>query len=139
MTDYPALPPAPDYGPPALPAAQHENPFEIFQRIHRLLRGRYVYAAVFGLLGAILGGIGGYFLTVPKYQSVGFIRIKTPTPKVYQLGEMGNQSSAQVRSVAQLLQVPRVLDKAMLSPEWKAVGRGLSEDAKDEFRDSLRV
>ncbi len=145
MNDFPALPAAADYNvAPSLgphdPHAGHENPFEIFQRIHRLLRGRYHYAFILGAIGAIAGALGGYKATVPKYQAVGMIRVKAPPTKVYVLPEnQGQSGSATLHTIAQYLQHPRVLDKAMLSTEWKAVGRGLSDDAKDEFKESLRV
>lgn len=143
MNDPAALPPVADYNvAPSLgaPAPQGaENPFEIFRRIHRLLRGRYLYVIAFGAVGALAGAIGGYKSAVPKYQSVGMIRIKATKTVVYPLPENQMAGNSYVRSVAQLIQVPRVIDRAMLSDEWKRVGRGLTDDAKDVFKDSLRV
>src|SRR5579862_5640792 len=136
MNDFAALPPAPGFSSGGPGPSPDESPLEVFQRMHRLLRGRYIYAVLFGVVGAIAGAVGGYMVTVPKYQSVGMIRVKAPPQKVYKVEDNGNQG---IQSVAQSLQIPRVIDKAMLSPEWKAVGRGLTDDAKDEFRESLRV
>jgi len=89
MNDFAALPPAADFNvAPSMgaPAQQpQENPFEIFHRVHRLLRGRYIYAIAFGAVGAIAGALVGFKATVPKYQSVGMIRIKARNTLVYQL------------------------------------------------------
>src|SRR5262245_25371593 len=143
MSDHLSLPPAADFGtaPTAsLAGHHHENPLEIFHRVHRLLRGRYAYVLTLGAVGAIAGAILGYKATVPKYQSVGMIRIKSPQVKVYITPENQNQPPTRdVSSVAQYLKEPRVIERAMNSDEWKRTGRGQGPDAKDEFRDSLRV
>lgn len=142
MRDYAALPPAADFAvaPGAAAAGQEQdNPFEIFERIHRLLRGRYVYAIVLGAIGAAVGAAGGWMATKPKYQSVGMIRIKEPASLVYTIDDHRNRGSGYLRTIAQLIQEPRVIDRAMTSDAWKRVGKGFTPDARDEFRDSLRV
>src|SRR5687767_8238137 len=80
MNDLRALPPgsgAPDLGSlSAVDAGPGESPFVIFQKVHRLLRGRYRYAIGFGALGALAGALAGYMATKPKYESVGLIHIR---------------------------------------------------------------
>jgi capsular exopolysaccharide synthesis family protein len=142
MNDNPIQPlPGGDYH-EAAPADhhRHEDPFEIFRRIHRLLRGRYPYAIALAVVGAAAGALLGWYATVPKYTSVGMIRIKLNTQgKVYQIDDNRIQVNPFARSQANLLQEPRVIDGALASNDWKATGRGSDPEAKEKFRDSLRV
>lgn len=127
--------------PPTAATQPGEDPFEIFMRLHRLLRGRYIIAVSLATVLAMVGAIGGWKATVPKYTSVGMIRIKTNQPfKVYQLDkEVPIQINSFAKSQANLLQDPRVIDRAMDSPEWKQRRSDTGPDAKDEFRESLQV
>src|SRR4051812_38226328 len=50
--------------------------------VHRLLRGRYLWAVALGLVGLIGGGIGGYLATKPTYQSAGLVRVRPTLPRV---------------------------------------------------------
>jgi hypothetical protein len=43
------------------------------QKVHRLLRGRYLLAVVLGLLGAAAGAAGGFLSQKPAYRSDGLI------------------------------------------------------------------
>ncbi len=120
----------------------NESPMVVFQRLHRLLRGRYWIAFVLAGLGAAAGAIGGWMATEPKFQSVGSIRILSNVPfKIYegQFNQQIHDLNASVQTQANLLRDPRVLDHAMQSPAWKALGRGLDPAAKERFRDSLAV
>ena len=63
-------------GAPAGPGA----PQAPLKKVHRLLRGRYVLAAVLALVGAAAGGAAGYFSQKPGYGSTGTISISGVLP-----------------------------------------------------------
>ncbi|MFN0132411.1 MAG: GumC family protein [Phycisphaerales bacterium] len=118
------------------------SPLVVLMKLHRLLRGRYPLAIGLAVLGAAAGAVGGYMSATPKFQSVGAIRIQPVMPKTLYESEVTGvppMFPSYVRTQANLLQEPRVIDRAMLSPEWKSVGRGYSPEAKEEFRQSLQV
>jgi polysaccharide biosynthesis transport protein len=119
-----------------------ESPFAIFEKVHRLLRGRYHWAILLALLGAAAGGLGGYLATRPLYQSVGSIHIVPVLPKTLyntELTQMPPMFNSWVRTRANLLQDPLVLDGAMASDRWRALGRGISPEERERFRKSLRI
>jgi succinoglycan biosynthesis transport protein ExoP len=120
----------------------NESPLVVFQRLHRLLRGRYWIAFTLAALGAAAGAIGGWMATVPKYQSVGSIRILSNLPvKIYTdaINQQMIDLNAQVQTQANLIKDPRVIDMAMSSTAWKGLNRGLDPEAREHFRDSLVV
>src|SRR5436305_15311004 len=61
-----------------LASAPGAEPLEsVFKRVHRLLRGRYLWAAGIGLVLATIGGIAGYKSAQPLWTCSGMIQIKT--------------------------------------------------------------
>jgi polysaccharide biosynthesis transport protein len=127
-------------GPAAAPEpAAEESPFAIFHKVHRLLRGRYHWAIGLGLVGAIAGSIGGYMATKPLYQSVGTIHIMSVLPTVLDTVRPLQNHYMHVRTRANLLQDPRVLDAAFNSEAWRRLGRENTAAAREKFRKSLRV
>jgi polysaccharide biosynthesis transport protein len=127
----------------AIPASDHpqdESPLVIFQRLHRLLRGRYWIALTLAVIGAAAGAIGGWLSTVPKYQSVGSLRIIARLPsKVYDFQEHNANITSLVKTQANLLQDARVINKAMGSTAWQRLGRGNSAAEKEAFERALTV
>lgn len=125
--------------PQSTAAAPAPNPVLV---IHSLLRGRYHWAI---LLGLVLGGIGvvlGYKLPPIKYRSSGLIRVLPNKEKILYTNEENSlmpMFDAFVESQVSLINSPRVLDYAMQNPEWQALGRGLSPDVVSKFRDSVEV
>jgi polysaccharide biosynthesis transport protein len=130
-------------GPAGAPeGGAEESPFAVFEKAHRLLRGRYHWAVLLGLLGAAIGGAAGYLATRPLYQSMGSIHIVPVLPKTLyptELTQMPPMFNSWVRTRANLLQDPQVLDGAMASERWRALGRGISPDEQERFRKSLRI
>jgi polysaccharide biosynthesis transport protein len=130
-------------GPAGVPeGGQEESPFAVFEKVHRLLRGRYPLAIGLALLGAALGGLGGYMATRPTYQSIGSIHIVPVLPKTLyttELTQMPPMFNSWVRTRANLIQDPQVLDAAMASERWRALGRGISPEERERFRRSLRI
>src|SRR3954467_12140275 len=70
-------------GPGSSRAHAEDSPFLIFQKVHRLLRGRYPAALSLAALGALAGGAAGYFSTTPKYMSQGSIRVAPTITTVF--------------------------------------------------------
>lgn len=121
------------------------DPHEAAGRPNRVLsslRGRYVWAAVLGLLFAPLGGVAGYKVWSPQYASVGLIRVKPLLERVLYQTE---QSSAipmydgYISSQMDLMQSERVIALAMESPEWKGLDRDLNDETMAVFRNNLVV
>jgi capsular exopolysaccharide synthesis family protein len=141
MNDLRALPPAHDELFSSTPA-DHDSPFAIFGRLHRLLRGRYHIALPAAAVCGAAGAIAGYVAVTPKYQCIGSIRIQSVLPpKVVPSPENGILQMFQnyVRTQANYLEDDRTISTAVASPEWQALGRGLSPEAKDEFKRALDV
>lgn len=122
----------------AAPAAA-PNPLLV---IHSLLRGRYHWAILLGLVLAGVGIVLGYKLPPVKYRSSGLIRVLPNRPRILYTNEENSlmpMFDAFVESQVSLINSPRVLDYAMQNPEWQALGRGLSPKVVSQFRDSVEV
>jgi succinoglycan biosynthesis transport protein ExoP len=119
-----------------------ESPFVVFQRLHRLLRGRYAIAITLAAIGALGGGIAGWKSSKPRYRSEGLLRVAVSMPKKLYETET-NQAlpnfTGFVKSVGNLLQEPRVIDWAINSDPWKKIGGGQSPEDRDEFVDALQI
>jgi polysaccharide biosynthesis transport protein len=143
MKNVNRLPPANSMDDPfAGPEAEQESPLVIFQRLHRLLRGRYWLAFTLAALGGIAGAIGGWMATEPKYQTVGSIRIVAALPVVLiedSLNKVPAMFQAYVKTQANYIQHPRVIDRAMGSEAWRNLGRGSTPAEREKFLDSLQV
>jgi Mrp family chromosome partitioning ATPase/uncharacterized protein involved in exopolysaccharide biosynthesis len=117
----------------------HANPLLV---VHSLLRGRYVYAVVLALLGLAIGALAGYRLKKPTYQSTGMLRIR---PNLQRILFQTEQSSvmpmfdAYVGSQAALIRSRRVVDLAMLQPQWMDFGRGHTPHNLEAFSGALEV
>jgi succinoglycan biosynthesis transport protein ExoP len=93
-------------------------------RIHALLHGRYRYAITLGCLFAFAGALAAYLLTPPKYEIVGYVRVKPYIPKIlYQTDQNGVLPSFEtyVNFQESLIQSQRVMDRASQNPEWAAL------------------
>jgi len=122
-------------------AAPAEQPqVNIFRLIHRNLRGRYILAGTLAAIFGLAGAAAGYFIPVPKYRAEGWLDIRSTivqatTDQTSIMPMFTNFVNKQVRR----LQDDRVLQKAMKSEEWKALGRPNDPEALVEFRSNLSV
>lgn len=110
--------------------------------VHSLLRGRYHWAILLGLVLAGIGVVLGYKLPPVKYRSSGLIRVLPNKQRILYANEENSvmpMFDAFVESQVSLINSPRVLDYAMQNPEWQALGRGLSPKVVSQFRDSVEV
>ncbi len=112
-------------------------------KLHRLLRGRYIWAL---LLAAILGGAGaylGYTSRQPKWSATGMIHIRpyiAPVVRDSELtGTLPGYNSYREAQVT-LLRQQRVIDNALQSPEWRALNRGgTTDEVWQDFLANLQV
>ena len=126
--------------PPAaiVPAGQTNRPGELRRAFH----GRYLWVVLLAAIGAAGGAVLGYKSVTPIYRSVGLIEIKPYVPRIMfkteqtQLMPMFNQF---VSSQVELMRSPRVMNEAMEYEAWRKFDRGMSPQAKQQFRDSLQV
>ncbi len=122
------------------PAA--EKPANPLLVIHSLLRGRYWLAICLAILGAAIGAPIGYLTQKPTYQSVGVIRVHPILPAIlYQTEQNGVMPMFDAFLASQVAQIQsrRVIDQAMLQPEWKALNRGLTPNEIADFETNLTV
>lgn len=119
-----------------------ESPLLIFQRLHRLLRGRYLLTFSLALVGALAGAAAGYLLPQPLYQSTGLVHVMSRLPD---FGVDTEQSrfdpmfTSYVQTQAAMIMEPRVIEQAMSSEDWRSLGRGLTPSNKTKFKKSLEV
>lgn len=124
MTDLP--PPRTEYlleGSTAEQApTKPENPL-LF--VHRRMRGRYKYAAPLALVLAVAGSVVGYFLTKPKFESVGLVNIQPAQDRVLFQTEQNTvppMFDAFVSAQGEFLRSSRVLQRAAEDPQLRAAG-----------------
>ncbi len=92
--------------------AKPENPL-LF--VHRRMRGRYRYAIPLALVLAVLGGVAGYFVTKPMFESRGLIAIAPTGQKVLfdtEQNQMLPMFESFVSAQAEFLQSSRVIRRA---------------------------
>ncbi|MFW6031885.1 MAG: GumC family protein [Phycisphaeraceae bacterium] len=134
-------------GPPATQMAEppppgEEQPTPLFKRMHMLLRGRYHWAVLLGLLGAAAGVVGGYFAVTPVYKSTALIQVEPYLPRILyesEVSKMLPDYDGFVKSQLTLMQSRRVRAMALEDPAWEALGRSSSLEAQDAFLESLEL
>ena len=114
------------------------------QKIHRLLRGRYVWAILLAVMLGSAGGFGGFRLGSKLFRSNGAIRIVPVVPKVmYAVDEKGSIPMYETYVDAQLamLKSQRVTQMAMDDPIWQQQGSGSSRspEAIERFAQGLDI
>ncbi|HUO08933.1 MAG TPA: hypothetical protein VM008_11570 [Phycisphaerae bacterium] len=103
-------------------------------------RGRIKWIILLSLIAGMLGATAGFFLAgKPQYKSVGMIQIKPFTPGVFDDSSPIPMFDAYVDSQVAIMQSRRTVDMAMQNPEWKALGRGLSDQSAADLQSSLSV
>lgn len=107
----------------------------------RLLRGRFIWAAVLGVIFAGIGAFVALQLYVPKYQSTAMLRVRAVIPHLlYQLEEQrvaGFESFVRTQ-IAQMTS-PRILNLAMEDEAWRARGWPAGPTSLEKFGSALQV
>ena len=114
-----------------------------FRRIHQLLRGRYLLAAVLATIGAVAGAAAGFLLPKPTFESVAIVRID---PQLARPGVNNDPlpyfQSYTANMMVELKSEP-VVREAMQSPAWRAVrpyaGTTPPPDQVTQFVNNLTV
>ena len=112
-----------------------------FRKVHRLLRGRYLLAAILGLVGAAAGAIAGYMSQKPAFRADGMIEIR-PVISGYNAGDdkVMAMFSNYVNSQAQAVMSESTIKAAMESDSWQRVRKGkVDSDAINAFMNNLTV
>jgi Mrp family chromosome partitioning ATPase len=114
------------------------------QKIHRLLRGRYLWAIFLAVMLGSAGGFGGFRLGSKLFRSNGAIRIVPVVPKVmYAVDEKGSIPMYETYVDAQLamLKSQRVTQMAMDDPIWQQQGSvsSRSPEAIERFAQGLDI
>jgi len=133
---------APDVAEPMPRGGPPENMDSLFTRIHRLLRGRYIWTLVLGSVLASIGGIAGFKLTEPLWTCSGMVQIKMDRDVVLSAGPE-NQSTQAPEAIKEtqiaLMRSQRIITAAMTSPDWVALKRPLTDDSIAEFMKKLTI
>ena len=109
-------------------------------RIRRILRERLILVIVLATIGLVAGGVLGFRSTVPTYTAQGIIDIAPYlTIAIEERSGMLPMFEAYVQSQAAAIRSRRVLNMAMDGAEWRATGRGVSNEAAARFKSALRV
>lgn len=130
-------------GPIGYPAhGEPHHQVNIVHVVHGLLRGRYAITITLALILGIGAAAAGYLLPTPRYKAEGLIRIQPVLPRILYESEQNTlppMFSSFVNTQASLIQHSRVLNKAMDSDGWRALGRKRDPESERDFRESLRV
>lgn len=109
------------------------RPVGVGNRMHRLLRGRYIVVVLLALVGAAAGAVLGYRSQVPEYRSEGYIEIR-PTMNSGDLVERVQPMYATyMKSQAMLLTDRRVVRQAMESEDWRGLRGDWTEVSMASF------
>ena len=121
---------------PEMPDAGEET---IFTKVHRLLRGRYKWCIlVGGVLGAGLG-FAGYKSTRPIWSSTATIQVKSWVNNPLTSGSNLQPFDQLKETQIALFRTQRVVEIAMSSREWKALGRdNVSVEALTDFTNAIK-
>jgi capsular exopolysaccharide synthesis family protein len=114
-----------------------------FQKIHRLLRGRYALACVLAAIGAAVGTAAGILLPKPAYESAGIIQIRPIIPSMQDVDKVMPLYNQYVADVMVQLHTDRLIKQAMAQPDWKQrrpyAGPTAPPDQVAEFSKNLTV
>jgi succinoglycan biosynthesis transport protein ExoP len=111
-------------------------------KLHRMMRGRYLWAIGCAIILGGLGAAAGFKAGQKTFKSTGQIRVMPVVPKImYSTDEKGTMPMFEtyVEAQASLLRSQRVLDKAIDDAAWQSFGRGKTDQAVEKFAENLSV
>ena len=115
----------------------------LFIKVHRILRGRYHWAVLLGLVLGAGGAFYGYKSKQPMWSSTGMIHIRPYiAPLLRPSAETGTMNAYQSFRETQvtLLRQQRVVENALQSSDWRGLNRaGTSDEVWQDFLNSLQV
>ena len=111
-------------------------------KLHARLRGKYPWALLLAVMGALAGAIWGFHQRQPLYTSTAMLRVQPVLPHIlYQTDRSGimpmyeQYFSTQVKMITS----DRVLTLAVQQPEWQALNRGWNPAVQAAFLGGLTV
>jgi succinoglycan biosynthesis transport protein ExoP len=126
-----AMPATPEelWGAPAGSGALAPNngamtPNNGLRKIHRMLRGRYLWLTIAAICGGLIGAVAGYKASTPLYTSSALVEVR---PTVLTSGMMDKVMPFYtnfVKGQAAAIQDSRVVSMAMKQKEWADVSKG---------------
>src|SRR6266568_2694328 len=135
-------PSMPDVADPLASASSGEQMESIFTRVHRLLRGRYLWVMLVGSILSVIGGVAGYKSTQPLWTCNGLIQIKMDRDVVLSNApENQNIQSPDVIKETQiaLMRSQEIILSAMNSQEWGSLNRPMGDEAIADFIKKLTI
>lgn len=123
-------------------AAPPREQIHLLRQIHKLLRGRYHWAAALGLAGLIIGATIGHFALSVTYQSLGQIKIEPTLPVILVRTEQSNMLpmfEAYMDAQVDMMKSRRVIQMAMAKEVWKSRRPDQSVEALKSFIRNLDV
>jgi Mrp family chromosome partitioning ATPase/uncharacterized protein involved in exopolysaccharide biosynthesis len=113
---------------PNLPPGAAPRPVG-FKKMHRLLRGRYPLVITLGVIFALFGGVMGFILPKPTFQSFGRIEINPAIPSVNSaVGELQPGYSSFLQSQVTAIETHEMAVRAMNQQEWRNADGASSAD-----------
>jgi Mrp family chromosome partitioning ATPase/uncharacterized protein involved in exopolysaccharide biosynthesis len=117
----------------------------IFQKMHRVLRGRYRWCILLGIILGGAGGAAGYLLTKPQWTASGIVVIRSYISPI--LGNTPGDVTGALYAPDQFKETQiafikgqRVIDTVLRSDGWKSLNRDNNSDAAvTEFLKQLKV
>jgi capsular exopolysaccharide synthesis family protein len=110
------------------------------QKVHRLLRGRYLLAIVLGLSGASMGAAAGFLSQKPAYRSDATIEVNTIVPRIGEdVDKVMVAQGAYIQKQMFKLKSERVVKQAMQNPKWKRLRPQSGPEAIADFEKNLTV
>jgi polysaccharide biosynthesis transport protein len=126
--------------PPAAVAGSNGNgqPSPV-QKVHRLLRGRYGLAITLALAGATLGAMVGWFSQTPEMRSEGLIQIEPVIRTIATSDKTLPFYTQFMQTQPGVIMSPRVLQRAVENPEWKALNLPIDGTSTTTLRRGLEA
>ncbi|MGA2582451.1 MAG: AAA family ATPase [Tepidisphaeraceae bacterium] len=108
------------------------------KKIHRLLRGRYPMVITLGIICAVGGMFGGYYLRPPEYSSTGELLISDLIPDPLRSSDEPRPGfNTFLQSQIAIIQSREMCERAMDKPEWRAVDSIKTDDEIDHYFKNL--
>ncbi|MEM8873137.1 MAG: AAA family ATPase [Planctomycetota bacterium] len=101
------------------------------KKIHRVLRGRYGVALGLGMLGALAGGVWGWFSSAPEYKATGSITIDPVIKDIDSADRVIPLYQSFMKTKAAELNGPDTVKDAMSSAPWRDDGGAKLDGDKD--------
>ncbi len=109
--------------------------------LHALLRGRYHWAVILGLILAVCGALAGYFSQGDVYRSTSLIAISPVSEAIIGSGydNVSRHYESWVNRQLAIMQSPQVLEQAMNSDEWQSTAFGPYRSSTVMFANGLAL